>query len=555
MVDYQIDGAHCGRHKSSILHRVKTLSEDVVVKLCRVAPLACAILLGLLTSLAAADSPTGAAPPAEDSKPPYIDVDPAASEGPAAPDKTSKPVTIDVEPAEEEAVRAEGEGESRKEPDYYEFFSVLIDSLDQIERNYVHEVDRRELLEAAIDGMLENLDPYSDYISPDEVEKFNSSVESEFGGIGIQVALRNDRVRVISPLVGTPAYREGIEAGDLIYSIDGKSTKGLSLDDVVHLIKGELGTRVELKLVKVRTGENQIVSVTREVVHVDTVLGDVRDADDSWDFMFDAQQKIGYIRITSFSRDTARQVREAMEDLNKNNLRGLVLDLRFNPGGLLTAAVDVSDLFISRGRIVSTKGRNRKDRTWEATRDVAFEDFPMAVLINRYSASASEIVSACLQDNHRAVLIGERTWGKGSVQNVIPLEDGDSILKLTTSGYQRPSGKPIHRFADATEDDPWGVLPDDGFDLRLNPEAMSALIQYRRAKDIVLPTWKRQEVREPAADTSDEQLAGDNSATDEKDLDISDSDAEDADRVDPDFVDQQLQKALDYLTTEIARAG
>ena len=177
------------------------------------------------------------------------------------------------------------------------------------------------------------------------------------------------------------------------------------------------------------------------------MLGDRRKPDDTWDFMLDPQQRIGYVRLTAFSRDTAGELRKVLDALQKEKIRGLILDLRFNPGGLLSSAIEVSHLFISKGRIVSTKGRNSPERIWDARKEGSFEGFPMAVLVNRYSASASEIVAACLQDHKRAVVIGERTWGKGSVQNVIELEYdrnvARSVLKLTTASYRRPNGKNI----------------------------------------------------------------------------------------------------------------
>ena len=203
---------------------------------------------------------------------------------------------------------------------------------------------------------------------------------------------------------------------------------------------------------------------------METVLGDRRKADDHWEFMYDEKGRIGYIRISAFSQETAKELRTALEDLKRRNVRGLILDLRFNPGGLLRSAIEVSNLFISSGRIVSTKGRNTPERVWDAQDDAIFEGIPMVILVNHYSASASEIVSACLQDHKRAVIMGERTWGKGSVQNIIELENGRSALKLTTAAYKRPSGKNIHRFPNSKDKDEWGVMPDLGYELGLNEQ-------------------------------------------------------------------------------------
>ena len=316
--------------------------------------------------------------------------------------------------------------------------------------------------------MMTKLDPYSSYIGPEELAQFRTSVDSEFAGIGVQVSTDDGDLTVLSPIYGTPAYRAGIQAGDRIVEIEGHSTDGLLTEDAIRLMKGPDGSKVTLTIVHAGQTKREKFTLTRERVHVETVLGDRRKTDDHWDFMYDAKNAIGYIRISAFSLDTAKELRDAMADLKKRKLRGLVLDLRFNPGGLLRSAIEVSKLYISKGRIVSTKGRNSPERFWDADGNDAFEGFPMVILVNRYSASASEIVSACLQDHQRAVIMGERTWGKGSVQNIIELEHGRSALKLTTAAYRRPSGKNIHRFPDAKDKDEWGVMPDSG--LRVGAE-------------------------------------------------------------------------------------
>ncbi len=368
----------------------------------------------------------------------------------------------------------------------YELYQIFADTLDQIERNYVKDVSRRDLIEAAIKGVLEKLDPYSNYINPDEIGRFRTSVEQQFGGIGIQIGVEDGQLKVISPLLGTPAYRAGLESGDVILEIDGQSTEGIQIDEAVKRLKGDPDTTVTLTVRHAGSREKETISVTREIVHVQTVLGDTRKSDDTWDFMLDHDKRIGYIRITAFGRDTAADVKNALQDLQKQGLKGLIIDLRFNPGGLLSAAIEVTDLFISEGKIVSTKGRNTPERTWEAVKDGTFEDFPMVVLVNHYSASASEIFSAALQDHKRAMIVGERTWGKGSVQNVIELEEGRSALKLTTAGYHRPSGKNIHRFPEAKESDEWGVMPDQGYEVKMNGTQTAKLIEYRRRRDILV---------------------------------------------------------------------
>ena len=435
--------------------------------------------------------------------------------------------------------------------EYYELYKLLVDTMDQVERNYVKDIDRRELMEAAIEGVLEKLDPYSSYISPKEISRFRGTVESEFGGIGIQVSNDGGQLQVISPLVGTPAYRAGVLAGDRIVEIEGESTKGWSLDDAVRRLKGKEGSDVKLTVVHAGETKKIELSITREQIHVETVLGDHRGDNDDWDFMLDPQHQIGYIRVTAFSRDTEREIRKATERLQADKLKGLILDLRFNPGGLLTSAIKVSDLFVPKGRIVSTEGRNSPKRVWDAHKDnLPTENVPMVVLVNRYSASASEIVSACLQDHDRAVIMGERTWGKGSVQNVIELEEGRSALKLTTAGYLRPNGKNIHRFDGAKDDDEWGVKPNDGFEMRLGDAEIVGLIEDRRDRDIVRASHDDvdNDVDDAHTDSGDAGSEAENGSDTEEQ-------SADADKPeDPPFIDRQLQMAVEYLTAELARA-
>jgi len=402
-------------------------------------------------------------------------------------------------------VRAEDSEKKDAPPkdDYYTLMKVFVDTFQQVERNYVKDVDRRELLQAAIEGMMTKLDPYSSYISPEEMAQFSESVDQEFGGIGIQIHPdeRTHRLTVMSPLPGTPAYRAGLMAGDTIMEIDGKSTEGYSTDKAVSLLKGKPGTPVKLGILHAATNKKEQVALVRDVIHVATVLGDHYKPDGSWDFMIDKKDKIGYVRLTHFSRHSAIELEKAINQLLEDGMRGLVLDLRFDPGGLFSQAIEIADMFIEGGTIVSTKGRNTTERTWEAKKEGTFPNFPMVVLVNHYSASASEIVAACLQDHHRAIIVGERSWGKGSVQNVIELEGGASALKLTTASYHRPSGKNIHKFPGASESDAWGVMPDPGYEVKFSPrETREYLETYRRDRDILSKNGP------PASDFKDRQL-------------------------------------------------
>jgi carboxyl-terminal processing protease len=366
-----------------------------------------------------------------------------------------------------------------------ELYGLFVDAVEQVESHYVRPVDRRELLESALKGMLQNLDPHSAFINTSEWKQFKKQIEGRFGGIGIQVGMDPDvnRLKVIAPMVGTPAYLAGVQAGDLIMEIDGHSTEGMIPDKAVEVLVGRPGTPVTLSVLHEGDDKLEKLTMNRAIIDVPSVLGDVRKPDDTWDFMYDKDNKIGYVRISSFIPNTTEELKKALADLKDEGMRGLVLDLRDNPGGLLNAAVEISDLFITDGRIVSTKGRNIAGKTYSGHKEGTYEGFPMVVLINQNSASAAEIVSACLQDDHRAKVIGQRTFGKGSVQNIIELEDGNSVLKLTVATYQRPSGKNIHRFKNAKESDEWGVSPDAGLEVKVEKDDYVSWFRARRDRD------------------------------------------------------------------------
>ncbi|QDU64899.1 Carboxy-terminal processing protease CtpA precursor [Planctomycetes bacterium Pan216] len=413
-----------------------------------------------------------------------------------------------------------------------ELYRLFVDAFEHVDRNYVKGVDRRKLMEAAINGMLGELDPYSNFIDQSHYRQFDRQTSGQFGGIGIQISEKDGILTVISPLVGTPAYEAGVLAGDRILEVNGESIRGMPLRDVVSRLTGPEGTDVTLSIQhRPYDKEPKEVTLKRAIINIESVLGDSHDKNDAWDFMLDDDNKIAYIRLNAFTKQTAEDLTEALKELEAEGMKGLVLDLRYNPGGLLESAIQISDLFVDEGKIVSTKGRNTIERKFFAKKDGTLDEFPMVVLVNSSSASASEIVAACLQDHQRAIVVGERTWGKGSVQNVIELEGGKSALKLTTASYRRPNGKNIHRFPDSDEEDEWGVSPNDGFLVEFSPEEHRSYFRDRQKRDRVL--GKRSELIKANGD--------DGNAKEEDNGD---------DEAKP-FEDRQLKKALSYIREQL----
>ncbi len=264
------------------------------------------------------------------------------------------------------AVEAPPAGQRVTDKDY-QLLRQLVDVMDQIERNYVDQgVTREKLLEAAIRGMMRELDPHSNYVAPNEVEAFRTSIDQKFGGIGLMVGVQNRILTVTSPIVGSPAYKAGVQAGDQIVEIEGKPALGMSIDQAVDRLKGEPGTEVSFAIQRPATGERKVLKVKREIVQLETVQGASRSSDDTWNYVLNPKSNIGYVRITAFSQETAGQLQRVVRRLVRDGMRGLILDLRFNPGGLLTSAVEISDLFVNEGEtIVTVKNRaGKKSARW-----------------------------------------------------------------------------------------------------------------------------------------------------------------------------------------------
>ena len=301
---------------------------------------------------------------------------------------------------------------------------------DRVQDSYVDEVDEHKLIEEAVRGMLQSLDPHSDYLGPEDFEKIQFESRGAFGGLGIEVSTEDGVVVVISPIDGTPAARAGVQAGDKIVALDGEDIVGLSLNEAVRRMRGQVGEPIDITI---RRGEETFdVTIVRDVIKVSAVRHRTEEG------------QFGYLRITSFSEQAAGGIREGVEAVRAElgeDLRGFILDLRNNPGGLLDQAVEVSDLFLERGEIVSIRGRESEQR-WNADAGDVTGGLPLVVLVNSGSASASEIVAGALQDHRRAVLVGTRSFGKGSVQQVVPLSE-DQAIRITTALYYTPSGRSI----------------------------------------------------------------------------------------------------------------
>ena len=329
---------------------------------------------------------------------------------------------------------------SANEQSIYDKIDLFSEVLDKVNNEYVEEIDHSEAMDAAINGVLQSLDPYSAYMSPEIFKEMLTETSGEFGGLGIEVGMEFGVVKVISPIDNTPAEEAGVKAGDYIVKINDIQVQGKTLTEAVELMRGPVGSTIKITVRRRNVKKAIIFNITREIIKIESVKSKI------------IEDTVGYIRLTSFNENSAKQIKEKIKELRQNKkIEKYILDLRNNPGGLLSQAIKISDFFLNNGEIVSTKSRKKKEnRKWFARKGDIIDGKTLIILINYGSASAAEIVAGALKDHKRAILIGEKSFGKGSVQSVIPLNNKGAI-RLTISKYYLPSGKSISEV---------GITPD-----------------------------------------------------------------------------------------------
>ena len=322
----------------------------------------------------------------------------------------------------------------------YEKIDLFSEVLDKINNEYVDDIDQQKIMDSAINGVLQSLDPYSAYMSPESLNDMQTETSGEFGGLGIEVGMESGVVKVISPIDDSPASKAGIKAGDYIVKINNTQVQGKSLTEAVEIMRGPVGTSLEITVRRKGVKKALIFNITREIIEIKSVKSQT------------LEKEIGYIRLTSFNENSSTQIKRIIKKLEtEKKIKGYILDLRNNPGGLLSQAIKISDFFLNQGEIVSTKGRKKSEnRKWFAKKGDLIDGKPLIILTNYGSASASEIVAGALKDHKRAIILGENSYGKGSVQSIIPLKNKGAI-RLTISKYYLPSGKSISEV---------GVTPD-----------------------------------------------------------------------------------------------
>ncbi|MBI4846116.1 MAG: S41 family peptidase [Candidatus Omnitrophica bacterium] len=374
--------------------------------------------------------------------------------------------------------------------DIYNQIELLSDVITAIEHDYVESVTPKNIIYGALKGMLSSLDPYSQFMDPDMFKELQVETEGHFGGLGIEITIRDNLLTIISPLDGTPAEKAGLKAQDRIVKIEDKITRDMTLSEAVKLMRGPVGTKVTITIMREKEEELKEYTITRDIINIKSIRkSEILGKD------------IGYIKLTDFSETTKSDMANALQNLEKTGIEGLILDLRNNPGGLLTSSVEIASEFLPTGElVVYTKGREKSQNTeYRATGKTNFKDIPLIVLINSGSASASEIVAGAIQDHKRGIIVGTKSFGKGSVQTVIPLKDG-SALRLTTAVYYTPSGRTINEK---------GIIPDVVVEFEEKQLIQKAKNEKKEQEDIFDKLKEETENTETQDKTHEEMLQKD----------------------------------------------
>jgi carboxyl-terminal processing protease len=386
----------------------------------------------------------------------------------------------EAQAADQATAKEDSKGETKSEtPATSERLTQLREILAE---QYVTRPNDEQVIRGAIQGMVQSLgDPYSEFLTSEKLAELETHIGGKLTGIGAQLEMRQEQLTVVTPLEGSPAFKAGVKAGDAILEINGEPTGELKIADAVKRIVGEAGSEVKLKLRRA-SGEIADVTVVRGPIVLRSIRGFQRGKDHRWQWLLSSEYKIGYIGVDHLASGTPKEISEAIDELKKNGLAGLILDLRFSPGGLLQSAHETAELFISEGTVVTIRGRNGEEQVFKSDGKKRLGDFPMVVLINEHTASATEILAGALKDNGRGMMVGTRTFGKGSVQSLVKLADGSGALRLTTAFYHVPSGRNIDRRPGERD---WGVDPTDGFFIPLSAEQTEQLQRRRREREII----------------------------------------------------------------------
>ena len=430
-----------------------------------------------------------------------------------------------------------------KQGDLYQRFQTFSRIVSSVQNNYVEEVDMDKLFYGAYTGMLQTLDPHSAFLPPEDKENLEVETQGEFGGLGIEITLDKYGVlMVVTPLEDTPAFKAGVLANDRIIKIEGKSTKNITVRGAVKKLRGPKGSPVKITVLH-QNGKIEDITVVRDIIKP-TSIKDPHFADE--------KQKIAYLRMTSFQKRTAEDLDKTVKQLEAEGMQALIIDLRANPGGLLNAAIDVSDRFLADGIIVSTRGRKSRPRAFPATKGVTYPDIPVALLISSHSASAAEIFAGAIQDHKRGVIVGMRSYGKGSVQSLFKLENGKSGIRLTTAHYYTPSGRLIHRDQDDQDQKEWGIDPDIEVKVTLEDEiALWKSWRDRHQAEIDKKNGTSGKDGEPAPKTDEKSDSKDEPVKPDEDADWipNNTDSPDAPakkKTEP-FVDRTLEAAVNAM--------